>query len=199
MTNRVEVWRYFYVHTIEIDNLAFAIKVILDLKNTIPDCRPAGWRACRTDGEAGIRTSYSPVGDGTRAELGNIAPSAHKWGWGIAWQYFFKTFSSHKIHAITPYCTHSRYDGLTSNLIGIVVAITLLIIMSQRNFPGIGWGVKNIWFAENQAQKNNNLLTKSENSRINHWLNESVLDWYMLYCHSQTKLPTPDNLNFISI
>ena len=32
-----------------------------DLENTIPD----GWPDGRTDGEAGNRTSYSPVGAGT--------------------------------------------------------------------------------------------------------------------------------------
>ena len=65
MTNRVKVRIYFYGLTIEINNFAFEVKVILGLKSTIPDGRPA----CLTDGEAVNRTSYSPVGAG--AELGN--------------------------------------------------------------------------------------------------------------------------------
>ena len=40
---------------------------MLDLESTIPDGRPAR----RPDGEAGNRTSYSPDGAGTGAELGN--------------------------------------------------------------------------------------------------------------------------------
>ena len=48
------------------NNFAFEVKVILDLESTIPEGRTAG----RPDGEAGNRTSYSPVGAGTGAELG---------------------------------------------------------------------------------------------------------------------------------
>ena len=55
----------------ETNNFAFKVKVIFSLESTIPEgrtaCRTAGW----LDGEAGNRTSYSPVGAGTGAELGN--------------------------------------------------------------------------------------------------------------------------------
>ena len=61
----------FRVSPIEINNFAFEVKVILGLESTIPEGRPAGL----PDGEAGNRTSYSPVGAGTGAELGNILKS----------------------------------------------------------------------------------------------------------------------------
>ena len=60
---------------IETNNFAFEVKVILGLESTIPEGRPDGRTACRPDGEAGNRTSYSPVGAGTGAELGNT----HDW------------------------------------------------------------------------------------------------------------------------
>ena len=37
--NMVKVWRYFYGLTIETNNFAFEIKVILDLKSTFPGCQ----------------------------------------------------------------------------------------------------------------------------------------------------------------
>ena len=67
LTNRVKVRIYFYGLTIEINNFVFEVKVILALECTILD----GWLACRVDGEAENRISYSPVGSGTGAEFGN--------------------------------------------------------------------------------------------------------------------------------
>ena len=52
------------------NNFTFEVKVILGLESTIMDGQPAGSSAGRTDGEAGNRTSCSPVGAGTGAELG---------------------------------------------------------------------------------------------------------------------------------
>ena len=63
MIDRVKVCRYFWWLTIEINNFAFVVQVILGLESTI--------LKGRTDGEAENRTSYSPVEAGTGAELGN--------------------------------------------------------------------------------------------------------------------------------
>ena len=47
------------------------LELVLSLESTIPEGRTACLTAGRLDGEAGNRTSYSPVGAGTGAELGN--------------------------------------------------------------------------------------------------------------------------------
>ena len=68
LSNRFKIQIYFYSLTFDISNFASEAKVILGLKSTIPDGQPAGL----PDREAGNRTSYSPVGAWTGAELGNI-------------------------------------------------------------------------------------------------------------------------------
>ena len=63
MSNAVKVWRNLEGVTIEINNFIFEVKVILG---------SGKYYSGRTDGEAGNRTSYNPVGAGTGAALGNI-------------------------------------------------------------------------------------------------------------------------------
>ena len=64
MSNRVKVWKYFQGLTIETNNFAFEVKVILGLESTILNGRLDG----RPDGEACNRTT----GTGTGAEFGNL-------------------------------------------------------------------------------------------------------------------------------
>ena len=59
----------------ETNNFAFDVKVTLGLESTIldgvglPACLPACRPACLPDGEAGIKTSYSPTGLGLGLSL----------------------------------------------------------------------------------------------------------------------------------
>ena len=68
MHKMVKVKIYFQSLTIEINNFAFEVKVILGLKSTIPDGRPGGWLAGRRSWE---QNQHSPAGTGIGAELGN--------------------------------------------------------------------------------------------------------------------------------
>ena len=73
MTNRGKIQKYFYGLTIETNNFAFEVKVILGLESTHPNGWMGGWISWIGGWISWKYSHFSPAKAGTWAELGNYA------------------------------------------------------------------------------------------------------------------------------